>query len=338
MPARALSASLRAVLVLLLATVAAGCSGGAVSAPTGSGEAPTPSASGPTGCAAAPAPPVNQEGWTTASSEPTVFPVIVNSSGSLTCGENRLVFTFLDLDNRPVGHPDRAAAVELFNLGRDGATPASSGEGTFVWGIEGERGFYVATVTFAEAGIWGAEFTTSVAGGAPEKIRMTFEVSTSTSVVRVGDPARPSTTPTAASVGGELERISTDSEPDPAFYERSVDEALAAHEAFLLVFATPLFCLSAQCGPTLDVVKPLAAAFPEVRFIHVEPYELTFADGGLQPVRNADGQFVPTQSVLDWGLLSEPWVFVVDSQGIVRGSFEGAVGEAELRAALEAVS
>ena len=46
----------------------------------------------------------------------------------------------------------------------------------------------------------GAEFTTTAAGGAPEKVRYTFEVATSTPVVRVGDPAPASDTPTAASV------------------------------------------------------------------------------------------------------------------------------------------
>jgi len=36
-------------------------------------------------------------------------------------------------------------------------------------------------------------------------------------------------------------------------------------------------------------------------------------------------------------LLSEPWIFVVDSEGIVRGSFEGVVGEGELERTLAAV-
>ena len=319
----------------------AACSAGAGSSgPAGGTPATTsaPGAPGSAACVAAPTPPADQEGWTTAPSEPSVFPVIVNSSGSLTCGENRLVFTFLDAENRPVGRPDRGASVALYNLGRDGAEPTGSAVGSFVWGIEGERGFYVASVTFAEAGEWGAEFTTTAADGSPEKIRMTFEVATSTPVVRVGDPAPASETPTAASAGGDLARISTDPSPDPAFYERSVKEALAGGEPFVLVFATPKFCASAQCGPTLDRVKPLAAEFAEVRFINVEPYELTFLDGGLQPVLDANGGLVATGTVLDWGILSEPWVFVVGRDGVVTGSFEGVVGTDELRAAVAAVA
>ena len=51
--------------------------------------------------------------------------------------------------------------------------------------------------------------------------------------------------------------------------------------------------------------------------------------------RNALLQAAPTTE--EWGLLSEPWIFVVDGDGIVTGSFEGVVGEAELERALAEV-
>jgi len=330
----------RLVATLVLGSLIVGCSGGATG---GSGGTQAPDASagaaaaGPGACTAAPAPPAKQEGWTTAAKAPTVFPVIVNSSGSLTCGQNRLLFTFLDADNRPVAKPDRSASIALFDLGRDGAKPTQKVDGTFVWGIENERGFYVTGVTFPEAGSWGAEFTTAVAGGAAETIRMTFDVATSSPVIRVGERAPASETPTAASVGGDLARISTDPHPDPAFYATSVKAALAAHQPFVLIFATPKFCTSAQCGPTLDRVKPIAAQFPTVAFIHVEPYEMTFQNGALQAALDAQGQLQATQVVTQWGLLSEPWVFVVDGNGIVTASFEGVVSVDEVTAAANAV-
>jgi hypothetical protein len=295
-----------------------------------------PAASGSPGCTAAPAPPAQQEGWTTAPAEPSVFPLLVNSSGSLTCGENRLLFTFLDADNRPVAKPDRSVSVAIFDLGRDGTTPTQTADATFVWGIENERGFYVVNVSFPEAGEWGAEFTTAVAGSPPEKIRYRFQVQTSSPVVRVGQAAPASDTPTGASVGGDLARISTDRQPDPRFYETSVKDALAAHEPFVLIFATPKFCTSAQCGPTLDRVKPLATEYPGVRFIHVEPYKLTWDGTSLQAVRDANG-LVTTDIANQWGLLSEPWVFVVDRNGIVTASYEGIVGTDELSKAIDAV-
>jgi hypothetical protein len=72
-----------------------------------------------------------------------------------------------------------------------------------------------------------------------------------------------------------------------------------------------------------------------VTFIHVEPYQLKFADGRLQPVLDATGQLQATDVTNAWGLLAEPWIFVVDGQGIVRGSFSTIVGADELKAAIK---
>ena len=266
-----------------------------------------------------------------------MFPAIVNSASSLTCGENRILFTFLDSDNRVVAAPNRSVTVSFFNLGRDGDAATAVVDGRFVWGIENERGFYVADATFQEAGTWGAQYVTAVDGGASETIRMRFDVATSSPVVRVGEPAPASDTVTVASVGGDLARISTDTNPDPALYQTSVKDALAAHDPFVLVFATPKFCTSAQCGPTLDRVKPLAVEFPTVTFINVEPYLLTFQNDSLQPVLDAQGNLQAIPAVADWGILTEPWVFVVDRNGIVTASFEGVVATDEIRAAADAV-
>jgi hypothetical protein len=166
---------------------------------------------------------------------------------------------------------------------------------------------------------------------------MQIEVVDSTPTVQVGDPAPASDTPTLTDVDGDLARISTDEEPVPAFYETSVAEALGAHDPFVLAFATPKFCTSAQCGPTLDAIKPIAEAHPDVTFINVEPYVLEFTDGQLQPVLDDAGQLQAAPTTNEWGLLSEPWIFVVDNDGIVRGSFEGVVGEAELERTLAEV-
>ncbi len=332
---RGLAGARVATLVALVAVVAAAC-GTAAGSPSPTAGLPSPGASG---CAAAPSPPDNLEGWTEIPSA-SVYPVLVNSGGSLTCGDNRLLLTLVDAQNQQVAAPDRTASIAIYDLGRDSTTPTQRADATFVWGIQDVRGYYTANVEFPEAGDWGAEVTTTVGAGAPETIRMRFQVATSTPVVRVGDAAPASDTPTAADVGGDLAMLSSDQDPDPAFYTTSVKEALAAGDPFVLVFATPKFCVSAQCGPTLDRVKPLAARFPTVTFINVEPYVLEYKDGSLQPVLDTSvdpPQLTPTQATTDWGLLSEPWVFVVDRDGIVSASFEGVVGTDELAAAIDAV-
>ena len=105
-----------------------------------------------------------------------------------------------------------------------------------------------------------------------------------------------------------------------------------------MAFATPKFCQSQQCGPTLDRLKPIAAAHPDVTFINVEPYQLEVVDGQLQPVLTGDpAQLTPAASTDEWGLLSEPWVFVVDRDGIVTASFMLIFSDEELEAAVSAV-
>lgn len=322
-------------LVLLVA-----CSGGGSSAPTAGSPAidGSPGASGSFACPTAPAPnPPDPPGWPAIGTaiKASVYPVIVSSEQ--ICGRNRLLFSFLDPSNKPAASPDRNATIAVYDLGRDPSTPTATVSATFLWAIEGERGLYVATVDFPEAGEWGAEFTTALAGGPPETIRMRFEVRPSGSPVPVGAKAPADRTPTAADVGGDLARLSSDAHPEPSFYELSIDQAIAAHRPFVLAFATPAFCTSGQCGPTLDILKQVARQEPGFAFINVEPYRLEYTNGRLQPVLDANGQLQPAQATIDYGLVSEPWVFVVDGEGRIAASFEAIVSPAELTAAIAAV-
>ena len=265
----------------------------------------------------------------------TVYPYIVSTEQ--ICGTNRFLFSFLDASDRPVAAPDRTASVAFYDLGRDPSKPISTSQGTFLWAIERARGLYVATADFPEAGEWGAEFTTTAAGGAPETIRARFEVRPTGTPVAVGTKAPADKTPTAADVGGDLAKLSSDQHPDPTFYQLSVDQAIAEHKPFVLIFATPAFCTSGQCGPTLDVIKGIAKQEPGVAFINVEPYKLQYANGSLHAELDANAQLQPVQATIDYGLVTEPWIFVVDGNGIVRASFEAIVSPAELSAAIDAV-
>jgi hypothetical protein len=322
-------AALAALSMLLVA-----CSGGGSTAPSAPAS-PGPSGSGEALCGRMPDPMSLPDAWDTASQSPSVIPFIVTNR--IVCGQARIVFLFLDDAQRVVGSPDRTATVAFYDLATDPDTPVTTAESEFVWAIPDERGMYVANAELPHAGIWGAEITTEAPQVPTEKIRMTFDVADSTPTVQVGAPAPASNTPTAADVDGDLARISTDAEPVPAFYETSVADALAGKKPFVLVFATPKFCTSEQCGPTLDSIKPIAEAHPDVTFINVEPYVLEYTDGQLQPVLDANEQLQAAPTTDEWGLLSEPWIFVVDGDGVVHGSFEGVVGEAELERALAEV-
>ncbi len=320
--------SIRRALVGALVLVLAACS-----APGGS---PAPSASGATACAATPPPTETPEGWDVSTQRPSVYPSVINPAATIACGPTRLMFSFLDAENKPIARPERTARVRLFDLGADAGKPVAEAEATFIWAIEPRVGVYVADVELPTSGGYGIEFTTADAGATPEVIRATFDVQTRSSVVAVGDKAPASDTPTLADVGGDVAKLSTDPQPVDAFYQTSIADALVAKKPIVVAFATPKFCVTQQCGPTLDRLKPIATRYPDVTFINVEPYQLELVDGQLQPILT-DGQLTPATSTEEWRLPTEPWVFVVDKDGIVTNSFMLIFSDEELDAALAAL-
>lgn len=277
------------------------------------------------------------DGWPLPGQASTTSFIPVLASAENVVGRSRFLLTLVDRENRPIASPDRKVTLKMFDLAKDPANPAQTVAADFLWAIEGERGFYVASVDFRQAGEWGVEVDVARQGAAPEAARVRFEVQPTGTTVQVGEGAPNVETPTLPDAGGDVRRLSTDPSPDPSLYTTSVKAALDAHEPFVLVFATPAFCQSRVCGPTLDIVKKVKAVEPDVTFINVEPYQTAWKDGSLQPVLDANGQLTPVPSVEAYGLLVEPWIFVVDRDGVVRGSFEAVVSEKELQAAIDAV-
>jgi hypothetical protein len=141
----------------------------------------------------------------------------------------------------------------------------------------------------------------------------------------LGSRAYPSKTPTLSSASGSASSITTRRPPDRDLLRYSVAASLAAHKPFVIVFATPKFCTSRTCGPVVDVVdavrKRLAGS--GIRFIHVEIYK------GNDPSKGFN------RWVRQWRLPTEPWVFLVGSDGRILAKFEGSVSVAELRNAVQ---
>ena len=277
-------------------------------------------------------------GWPPDQVNFALIPAPVNASQDLAVGQNRMLFNILDRQNQSVASPDRSMLLRFFNLERSRTEPASETGATFMTTVPGRPGLYRATATFDAAGEWGVEAVASESDGTKRTGRFVFSVRESGTTPAIGAPAIASDTPTA-STPAEIATISTDNDPDPDFYRQSVAGALAAHEPFALIFATPAFCTSATCAPTLDVVKSAADPFKDrMDFIHVEPYELEMVDGQLRPVLSPENLPISVASTADWGLPSEPYIFVVDANGKVTAKFEGIASAEELSSAFGAVA
>lgn len=140
----------------------------------------------------------------------------------------------------------------------------------------------------------------------------------------IGDPAIASETPTLASTGGDVSKLTTRTPPDESLLRYSIADSLRAKAPFVVTFATPKFCASRTCGPVVDVVEEVARRYEggDVRFIHVEVYE------------DNDPAKPYNRWMQEWKLETEPWTFLVDRRGRIVERYEGVVSVNELEQAV----
>ena len=187
-------------------------------------------------------------------------------------------------------------------------------------------GLYVVPVTLDRTGDWGIEFTISD-GDVSDTVRFRFSVRERPAAPGVGDAAISVATPTAAD-GDAIAAISSDPDPEPGLYARSLDEALAAGAPILLAFATPAYCHSRTCAPVLDAVKQVWREHAgRLAGIHVEVF---------RNPRNPE-RLEEAEAFAAWRLPSEPWVFLIDREGRIAAAWEGPVAHEELTEAVQSL-
>lgn len=225
--------------------------------------------------------------------------------------------------NTPVN--DAAVRIRTFFLGSNGAETRGEADAPFRGeGLQG-RGVYVARLDFDKAGSWGAEITASRPNGAHGVIRLSFNVLAASVVPAPGQPAPRSHNPTLANVA-DASYIDSGNPPDD-MHQLSVADAIASRKPTLVVFASPAFCTSRICGPQVGVVQSLEPAYRDrLTFIHVEIYTNFKPDPAKKQL---------AQTVLDWRLQTEPWIFLIGADGIIRDRFEGPTAVDELRAGID---
>jgi hypothetical protein len=144
-------------------------------------------------------------------------------------------------------------------------------------------------------------------------------------VPRPGQKAPLIHTPTAADVGGDLSKITTRIPPDN---QNKVDYAdVLGKEPIILLFATPQFCQSRVCGPVVDVAEQVKQLYGDkAAFIHMEIYNENNPQKGYRP------------QVRAFRLPTEPWLFAIGREGVVKDAIEGAFGVRELTRVVKEVT
>ena len=252
------------------------------------------------------------------------------ASSDLSVGRNRVVFALID----PQSGPLRDANVQISTYflssgGQEG--PIETVTAVFrEWPVR-PNGIYTAELTFDRSGNWGLVADATDADGARRPADTGLQIKETSSSPALGAPAPRSESKTLKDVEG-IEQLSTDPDPDEVLYERTIAQAIESGRPLMLTFSTPAFCQTATCGPQLEVVKDIRMKFGDrAEFIHIEVFDNPhLMEGDL-----ANGILSPT--LAEWGLVSEPWTFVVDGEGLVSAKFEAFTTREELEQALVAV-
>ena len=275
-------------------------------------------------------------------------PVIVNSNVGV--GPNRLVFALLDAAGIPV--TDAEVSMRLFSLDTAPNSNVVTGgvlraetalaERSIEPGVDhrhadgaihrhsaGRTSVYVATLVVDREGWWGAELDIRTPADDLTGMRLRFFVLPRSRDPGLGDAAPRSTQPVLRDVAGITE-IDTAIPPNPTFHQLTVAEAIDTGNPVVVVFATPAFCQTRFCGPVLaEAVAPMAAQFPgQIEIVHIEPFDLAVISAG---------NLVGVPEMEEWGLVTEPWVFVLDRSGRVVAKFEGIVEAEEIANVLAAL-
>lgn len=249
-------------------------------------------------------------------SSAAIVPVLATSE--LVVGPNRLALGLLE-DNVPIEDAAQTDVhIRFFKLNGNQATLAGEEDAVFFGEGLGDRGTFIVHPTFDAAGPWGMEVQTTRPGQQPTTQRMQLEIKAESSAPTLGENAPRTKTPTQADVA-DLGLISSDATPDPRLHQLSVEQAVSSGKPSLILFATPGYCQTAVCGPGVDVLETLADQFGDkINPVHVEVYQLPYDNGKMVP------------AMREWGLQTEPWLFLVDKNGTVAGRFEGGITVAEL--------
>ncbi|HUF54331.1 MAG TPA: hypothetical protein VMR52_11235 [Dehalococcoidia bacterium] len=198
----------------------------------------------------------------------------------------------------------------------------------------GETGAYVAYVDFDTAGDWGVEVTGATPGGEDlEPVRLSFNVLEEHFGLAVGDPAPP-TVQTILSDVIDIAEIDTSEVPIPEQHDMTIADAVASGRPTVVAIVTPAFCQTVICGPIKELFDDLYEEHrDEANFIHVEPYDVECARSGeFQTLFDCANPIVE-----EWGLRSEPWVYIIDSDGVIAAAFDGIASLEEMQAALDEV-
>ncbi|MGH8888031.1 MAG: hypothetical protein ACRDYX_23330 [Egibacteraceae bacterium] len=232
-----------------------------------------------------------------------VLSVVSGSFEQLTGKARPFAFGLVGSDNKPLTGAD----VKVWAVPAAGGDPAGPYPAAF-HEIPGQPlGLYLAEVDIARPGPTSFVAVTSDGRAGADAVQVaTPETS---KLAAPGRAAIAVPTPTVADPMG-MTRLCTAS-PACGMHEISLDQALRDRRPVMLTFATPAYCMTAVCGPSVQVLDQVRTSrdWAEVAFVHVEIY--------------ADAGQTFSAPVKQWNLPSEPWLFAIARDGRIADRADG---------------
>ena len=243
----------------------------------------------------------------------------------LAVGPNRFTLGMLhfpDGATEPQRLPDAELHLQFFFPIEPQATKLGQViSATYRWVDTKGKGLYVASVDFDRSGMWGVEVTGTVAGKALDPARTRFPVKVKPDTPGIGSPAPRSRNLTARDVT-DIRQIDSGVTPND-MHDLTIADAIALGKPTVVIFATPGFCVTQTCAPMVNEMQALKKSLSgSASFVHVE----IFKDPATR---------TPFETVTEWGLTSEPWVFLIDKSGNIAAKFEGPAPKDEVEASLK---
>lgn len=246
----------------------------------------------------------------------------------ITVGPNRFAIGILDGDSFVKNAKLTMVFYFLGGNANDSPKAVSTVPAVYREAPGGFAAMYTAEMNFPTAGSWGLAIAGTTADGKVIDQKVGFDVVATSADLPVGKKAPAAKSPTLVDVNGDLKKLTSAPQPNPAFYKLSLDQAIASGKPTLVQFSTPAFCTSRLCGPAYNVMNEAYEIYADrLLFVHVEVYK-DLPNPDLAKPHLAD-------AMVAWGLTTEPWTYLLDKNGIVVWRAEGLITTGELKEAID---
>jgi hypothetical protein len=273
---------------------------------------------------------------------------LVLAVSDLVVGENNVAFGLTDKDDEPVRLSDAKAtffvqvdggqfeAVASANavlsapgVGEQVQHTHAGGEAHTHGGEDDNRVVYFVPMTFDRPGPWGIVVEATLPDGSKAQSNVGFIVQEKSDLLLPGDKAYASDNLTKNDVD-DIKKIDS-GDPPNGMHEVKIKDALAGGRPLLVVLSTPAYCLSRFCGPVTEEMDALNDQYKNrVDFVHIE----VWLDFNAQQLNPTAAEWLQRSD----GGLSEPWVYLIDKDGVVYDRWEGAASAAVVEPKLKAVA